>query len=71
MTIVISGQWSNLHPRARLALLCLGFASLRVSQFKLTEAGQEAASLALWLHPAIAILKLNFRSVLVLFKGYR
>lgn len=60
----LSLKWGSLHPRARLALLSLGLSSLRVSQFKLLpEVGQEEDSLAAWLQPTIAILKLNFRDV--------
>ena len=54
--------WAATHPRAKLAVLALSLASLRMSQFKL-EPGEEVALLAGWLQPSLALLTLSLREL--------
>lgn len=58
----LAQSWDSLHPRARLAILGIGMATLRMSQFKL-EQGQEETVLARWLEPVISLVGMSLREV--------
>jgi len=60
----LANGWSSVHPRARLAILGLGLATLRISHFKLEQSQEaEGGVLCKWMEPVLSLLATNFREL--------
>eukprot|EP00092_Neocalanus_flemingeri_P011668 GFUD01012572.1.p1 GENE.GFUD01012572.1~~GFUD01012572.1.p1 ORF type:complete len:1697 (+),score=556.35 GFUD01012572.1:89-5179(+) len=60
----LASGWGSVHPRARLAVLGLGLATLRISHFKLEQSEEaEGGVLCKWMEPVLSLLATNFREL--------
>eukprot|EP00090_Calanus_glacialis_P005097 TRINITY_DN13917_c0_g1_i1.p1 TRINITY_DN13917_c0_g1~~TRINITY_DN13917_c0_g1_i1.p1 ORF type:complete len:1697 (-),score=641.63 TRINITY_DN13917_c0_g1_i1:67-5157(-) len=60
----LASGWDSVHPRARLAVLGLALATLRISHFKLEPCQEgEGGVLCKWMEPVLSLLATNFREL--------